>query len=158
MRKRILIIIVSFIVILAQINCKTSSEEDSGISVIYYLIGEVSPNHMDSYILPLSDPNDITTADNIISGISRNRIVVATIGYGSGDGVYMNKDLTGSGNRIWSWHILKFENFADVTAEIYDGWPGYLEDNLSNWLATKSGIIGFWNYTVKRRVDIAELQ
>ncbi len=158
MRKIYLLLTLSMIVVLLQIHCKKLPAEESGISTVYYLVSEIVPNHYDSYILPLTGSDDILIADRIIDGSERIKIIVAEIDKGSGDGVYLNKDLVGPDNRIWSWHILKFENFADVTAEIYDGWPGYLEENLDNWLITKDGIIGFWNYTIIRRVDISELQ
>lgn len=144
--------------ILVQMNCKTITADDSGIQTVYYLVSENVVNHNDSFILPLSNPEDIAFADKIADGSERTRIIVGVIQPGSGDGIYLNRDLLDPDKRIWSWSVVKFEKFADVTAELYDGWPGYLEENLSDWMVQKDGSIGFWNYSVKRRVDLSELQ
>ncbi len=158
MKKRGILLFLLSLTIIVQLSCKIMSDNNAGSSAVYYLVSENVPNHNDSYILPLFKPEDISLADKIVNGTESGKIIVAEIGRGSGDGVYLNKDLKGLNNKIWSWHIIKFENFADVTAEIYDGWPGYVEEHLDDWLNSKDGIIGFWNYTVKRKVDLSELQ
>jgi hypothetical protein len=106
---------------------------------IYFLVAE--PNrivHGDSYVLPLTEPNDITHARNLITyGPSAGQpIVVASI--------------TCSPDCInpWSWHVTKFEAFADITAEILDGWPTYVEGHCNE--VPKQ--IGFWSYTVVREL------
>jgi hypothetical protein len=137
------------------INCKKSSESIS--STVYFLVAEIIPNHGDSYILPLTDPEDISRAESIINGTHNSQIVNARIARGSGDGNYLNKDLAGSG-RVWSWHVVEFFGFVDVTAEIYDSWPTYVEEHLDLWMQQNNGIIGFWVYTVKRKVDVSELK
>ena len=38
---------------------------------------------------------------------------------------------------------------------IYDGWPGFVEQDLPGWLANTEGIIGFWNYTVVAELQVA---
>ncbi len=146
------------VIIFSAGDCKKSSEEEPENGTVYYLVSEINLNHMDSYILPLRDPDDIADADDIVNGISRNRIVVAKIDYGNGDGIYLNKDLAGSGNIIWSWHVTEFEGFADVTIEILDGNPAIVENDIEKWMGITGGVIGFWNYTVTRRVDISEIK
>jgi hypothetical protein len=54
--------------------------------------------------------------------------------------------------------VTKFLGFVDVTAEIYDSWPTYVEEHLDEWLLQSDGIIGFWAYTVKRKVNTSELK
>jgi len=105
----------------------------------------------------LTDPEDISRAESIINGTRNSRIVNARIARGNGDGNYLNKDLAGSG-RVWSWHVVEFFGFVDVTAEIYDSWPTYVEEHLDEWMQQNNGIIGFWAYTVKRKVDVSELK
>jgi hypothetical protein len=141
--------------LVVMINCKKSSESIS--STVYFLVAEIFPNHGDSYILPLTDPEDISRAESIINGTRNSRIVNARIARGNGDGNYLNKDLAGSG-RVWSWHVVEFFGFVDVTAEIYDSWPTYVEEHLDEWMQQNNGIIGFWAYTVKRKVDVSELK
>jgi len=158
MRNKAVLIFLLLTMIFVHISCKTMPADDTGSPTVYYLVGENVVNHNDSFILPLSNPDDISFADKIIDGSERPRIIVGVIRPGSGDGIYLNRDILDPDKRIWSWSIDKFEKFADVTAEIYDGWPGYIEQNLNDWMIQKDGAIGFWNYSVKRRVDLSELQ
>lgn len=138
-------------------GCKKSTAADNG--VVYFLVSEITHFHGDSFILPLSDPEDIAAAEKIVNDIdsTTTRIVSARIARGSGDGKYLNKDLLSGNQGVWSWHVVEFFNFADVTAEIYDSWPGYVENHLDEWLQ-QDGIIGFWSYTVTRKVNPSELQ
>ncbi len=126
---------------------------------IYFLVSEKHPLHNDSYILPLSKPEDIAKARLIINNPSSvsETIVVARIAKGSGNGTYFNKDLVGGGKR-WSWYITEFASFAEVTAEILDGWPTDVENNPDIWMPAGSGTIGFWDYTVSQEVNLSELQ
>jgi len=139
-------------------GCKKSTTADDG--VVYFMISEMTRLRGDSFILPLSDPADIAAADKIVNDINSTTacIVSARIAKGGGDGRYLNKDLLDGTQRVWSWHVTEFFGFVDVTAEIYDSWPGYVENHLDEWLQQNSGVIGFWNYTVTRRVDALELQ
>jgi hypothetical protein len=136
-------------------GCRTARESAAG--TVYFLVAEILPFHNDSYILPLTKAEDIAAARNIIvSGTPK--IVMSNIARGSGDGNYRNQDLVEPGKRVWSWHVVEFLEFADVSAEIYDGWPTYVEEHLEEWLATKKARIGFWSYTVSREVNISEIQ
>ena len=160
MKKPIRLPVLSFvlitIILLFTTYCKKSSEITPSPGTVYFLVSELSRHHDDSYILPLTDPDDIETARRIVNGEERSRIVSARIARGSGDGNHLNKNLSGSG-RTWSWHVSEFIGFVDVTAEIYDSWPGFVEDNLDFWMQQNKGIIGFWSYTVTRIVDPGEL-
>jgi hypothetical protein len=138
-------------------DCKKSSESISGSGTVYFLVAEITSNHGDSFVLPLTAPEDIAAAERIISGTQAPQIVHARITRGSGDGNYLNKDLAGSG-RVWSWHVVEFLGFVDVTAEIYDSWPTYVEEHLDEWMQQNNGIIGFWTYTVIRKVNVSELK
>jgi hypothetical protein len=111
---------------------------------IYFLVAEPNgiihddPGHGDSYVLPLTDPCDIAHArDLIINGKSAGQpIVVASI--------------TCSPDCInpWSWHVTEFLGFADMTPEILDGWPGFVDYNCTAWCNNTQSRIGFWRYTV----------
>jgi hypothetical protein len=107
--------------------------------------------HGDSYVLPLVDPAAIDHARALITAPpgDLSSIVVARIASGA-DGV--NRDQLASGAPAWSWHVTEFLEFADFTAEILDGWPTFVEEDVDGWIANTGGLIGFWNYTV-----IAEL-
>lgn len=119
---------------------------------VYFLVSELKTTHGDSYILPLTDPDDIAAARAIAAdpGEATARIVVATIGK-CADCKYINRDLL-QGGRKWSWCVTGFEAFAENTIEIYDGWPTFVEDDVDGWIENTNGVIGFWSYTVTREL------
>lgn len=134
---------------------KASAGEEAGVR--YFLVSEKRTNHGDSFILPLTDPVHIQAAERIISSGSF-QIVSARINYGNGDGSYVNRDLLDPGKRSWSWHVVEFSGFYDLGAEIYDSWPTYIEENLDEWMQMNDGRIGFWSYTVTRKVAASEVK
>lgn len=109
----------------------------------------------DSYVLPLSNAEDISRAREIIAagGLVPDAIVVAAIVAGA-DGI--NRNHLAPGAPEWSWHVVEFFGFAEGVIEILDGWPSYVESNVEGWIAnTRSaslpedwGLVGFTNYTV----------
>lgn len=144
------------IVVLA--GCKDDERVETGI--IYFLVEELTEEHGDSYVLQLSDPAHIAEARAIIAGTSDPKIVLAEIAEERA-GTYNNKDL--NTNSDWSWYCDEFLGFYDNTIEIYDGWPGYVEENYDEWVENtrgngENGVIGFWNYTVTREVEPWELE
>lgn len=120
---------------------------------VYFLVSDPDGPHGDSYVLPLHRPEDIAHARALIADRETEPIVLARIARGAGDPP--NQNLAGDGE-TWSWHVVEFLGFADFTIEIYDGWPGYVEDNLDAWFANTGGIVGFWNYTVTDELAIEE--
>jgi hypothetical protein len=114
---------------------------------IRFLISEFdAPAHGDSYVLPLSDPDDIAHARQLITmgpGIGAP-LVVAKIAKGA-NGINRSPLAAGA---PWSWHVSEFEGFVDSTIEILDGWPTYVESDIDGWIANTNGYIGFWSYTV----------
>lgn len=122
----------------------------------YFLVAERSEVHGDAYILPLSDPADIAHALGLIDDPEAAGAPIVMARIATGPGAPPNRDLAGDGG-AWSWHVVEFLGFADFSAEIYDGWPTYLEENLDEWLTTTGDTIGFWNYTVVREVQPCEL-
>lgn len=118
------------------------------LPISYFVVGELPgyQTRYDSYILPLEDPDDIAYARGLIQNgpYSAPSIVVASIAAGS-DGI--NRNVFAIGQPLWSWHVTGFLGFADLTPEIYDGWPGYIESQVQSG-ELDTGIIGFWSYTV----------
>lgn len=159
MERKIIVILLflCFLLLTLVPACKTAGVTADG--TVYFMVSEITPTHRDSFILPLSDAQDIAAAEKIVNDINSTTslIVLARIASGSGDGKYLNKDLLNPG-RVWSWHVVEFHDFVDATIEVLDAWPGYVEDNLAAWLQQNDGMIGFWSYTVTRKVDISELQ
>lgn len=124
---------------------------------VYFMVAELPGQnvHHDSYILPLDDPADIAAARDIINqgpGKAKAHIAFASIAAGS-DGI--NKNLL-SPHQTWSWHVTDFLGFAELGAEIYDGWPTFVESDVAGWIDNTDGVIGFWGYTVVAEVVIPE--
>ncbi len=120
---------------------------------VYFLVSDPNGPYGDSYILPLDDPGDIAHARALIVNPDTTgaHIAVARIERGAGDP--SNRNVTGDGE-AWSWHVSEFVGFADYTIEIYDGWPGYVEGHLDEWMENTNGHIGFWSYTVTEELHI----
>lgn len=120
-----------------------------GGQTIYFLLGEV-PGHPtsrhESYVLPLSKPEDIAHARDLIArgqtGTNEliRSIVVARIARSRND---INRNYLDPKFPEWRWHVTEFVAFADFTAEVLDGYP-------SNMPALNT--IGFWSYTVIREL------
>ena len=115
---------------------------------IYFLVAETTPAHNDSYVLPLTDADDIAHARDLIQfgpAVAGDPIVVADIACGS-DGI--NRDYLAFTKPASCWHVSNFSNFAEVTIEILDGWPGLVARDCPSWVASTGGSVGFWAYTV----------
>ncbi len=145
------ILLFAFVIVML-FGCKDAATDNNTNKPVYFLVSEINPTHNDSFILPLTNPEDIKHAREIISnpGSTKTKIVVAKIA--KGNGPYVNKDLIGG--KTWSWHVTEFLSFADNTAEIYDGNPTYVEENLDEWIRITSGTIGFWTYTISQEVSV----
>ena len=115
---------------------------------IYFLVAEKgSPTHGDSYVLALTEPNDINHARDLVEfgpGIGQS-IIAADIAAGA-DGI--NRSFSSPAKAPWNWHVTNFVSFADITAEIYDGWPGLVQNDVQWWINNTGGQIGFWDYTI----------
>jgi hypothetical protein len=120
---------------------------------VYFIVAEWPGLifHGDSYVLPLTDPKDIAQARRLIAEGPEigSAIAGARIAAGA-DGI--NRDYLAPDAPAWSWHVTEFLGFTDSTLEILDGWPGYVEHDVEEWIRMTDGMIGFWAYTV-----IAEL-
>lgn len=125
-------------------------------TTVYFVVAEKgTPFHGDSYVLPLADPADLRAARDVLRG--RNgaaTICVAQIADGA-DGI--NRDVLAAGEPLWTWHVLDFLGFAELTAEVLDGWPSFVEQHKGAYIhfppeGDGTGLIGFWGYTVKQEL------
>jgi hypothetical protein len=128
-------------------------------TLTYFLVSNPLGEVSESYILPLSNADDIAHARALISDPegAGSPIAVAHIARSKGDEEVPNWDLLNP-PRIWSWHVTEFVGFADFTIEIYDGNPSYVDANLDQWLAETNSTIGFWSYTVTRELSQEEVE
>jgi hypothetical protein len=149
-----------FLIVVLFATCKDDDKRELDRSVVYFEVAEVDPVHGDSYLLPLRNADDIAAARQMLEE-GEQKLIVAEISNVQADKVIVNKDI--NNNRKWSWYVSNFIEFTDMTIEIYDGWPEYVEENYDEWVRiTKGengkGRIGFWNYTIKREVPFSELE
>jgi len=113
---------------------------------VYFLVGEINPTRNDSYVLPLTDPNDIAHARGLLE--FGHNIIVANIECCS---CSINRDYLSPGKPLWRWRVTEFLGFAEITAEILDGWPGFVDADCAGWITNTGGTIGFWSYTCLER-------
>jgi len=122
---------------------------------VRFVVGEMPGRvvHNDAYVIELSRPADIAHARALVAqGPSAGAaLVVARIAAG-GDGINRNYAVATTPAPAWSWRVTDFVGFADVTIEILDGWPRYVEGDVAGWIQNTTGLVGFWNYTVTREL------
>ena len=126
----------------------------SDAATTYFLVAERPGDefHRDSFVLPLTEDDDISHARDLISlgpDTAGSAIPFAKIAAGS-DGI--NRDLLAPDQHEWSWHVTEFEGFGDVGIELVDGTPTLVEADVPGWLQNTNSSIGFWNYTVVREL------
>ena len=123
----------------------------------YFLVGEPPGRALcrDSYVLPLSRQEDIDHARYLISlgrsvfEGSHGQLVAARVGPGK-DGI--NRNYVDPKFPEWSWHVVEFLRFADITSDILDGCATSVENDPAWYLGdARQGIIGFWNFTCRQR-------
>ena len=149
-----------FIVMLVFASCEENFKPVPNPAFVYFKVEDPDHANNDSYILALDDPEDIELAREMVIDPSKRQIVLAEITRSPHINYYRNRDLIN--NKDWSWHVAKFLGFYDMTIEIYDGWPKYVEDNYTEWVANtkgtgSNGVIGFWSYVITEEVDPEEL-
>jgi hypothetical protein len=131
------------LILLLGVRAKNAQSE-----TIRFLVTEFGEAvHHDSYVLPLSDPDDIAHARRLIAEGPEigAPLAVAKIAKGANG---INRNYLVAGSPPWSWHVSAFEGFADFTVEILDGWPTFVEDDIDGWIANTNSYVGFWTYTV----------
>jgi hypothetical protein len=94
--------------------------------------------HGDSFVLTLDDPGAIAQARALLARGPDigGAIVMAKIAVRP-DGV--NRDCLASGAPAWTWHVSDFVDFVDSSAELYDGYPTYVERDVPGWIANTGG-------------------
>lgn len=134
----------------ASAACLAVLSVDGGASdTAWFVVAERGAGpHGDAFLLPLSDERDIAAArrflrDGPASGVGSIASVRIAAG---GDG--FNRDWRADGQPAWSWRVVAFEGFADVTIELCDGWPGLVEQDVAGFIANTGGRACFWGYAV----------
>jgi len=125
---------------------------------IHFVVAELPGQevHRDSYVISIDehDTNRLGHARALVDWVGTGAdpqsspgtmIVVAKVLIGA-DG--LNRNVSAEGEPLWSWHTTQAIEFADFTAEILDGWPTFVEQDVHAWIANTNGAVGFWSYTV----------
>ncbi len=119
---------------------------------VYFMVAEIGmPLHNDSYVLALKDPDDVEHARNLIAygpAIGKAIVIASIDHWNPNNGINMNRDYLHPGLPAWSWCITEFDRFANMSIEILDGWPSYVEADVESWIRNTDGQIGFWSYTI----------
>lgn len=96
----------------------------------------------DSYILPLSDPDDIARARTLIEGGGGGSDTAITAKIRAGTD-RINRDVLAPGEPLWSWHVTEFVGFGSGgTPEDFMGWPSLVESDVDGWIARYADIPG----------------
>lgn len=113
---------------------------------IYFLVAEIAPAQNHSYVLPLSEPNNIAHARDLIKyGTSAGpHNIVAQIACGA-DGI--NRNFVARSKPLWAWHVTNFVEFNNLVT-IFNGSPAIVQNDCEWWMNNRGGQIGFLNYTV----------
>ncbi len=131
----IMIVVLAFFCLVGQLYGET----------IYFLVAETNtpPVYGDSYVLPLTEPNDIAHARDLIAhGPSIGQpIVVATVACGSD---CINRDYLNPDKPAWYWHVADFNSFTDSVPPP----DGYTRPLSVNWDCQSDGFIACPLYTV----------
>jgi predicted dehydrogenase len=120
---------------------------------VWFVIGERDVVHGDSYLLPLTNPDDIAQARQLLAqgpGSSIGSIASVRIAKGA-DGY--NRDVRREGEPSWNWHVTEFEGFSDFAIELCDGWPSFIEEDVDAFIANTNNQVCFWSYTVVAELD-----
>jgi hypothetical protein len=136
-------------------------------TTVYFLIGAFNDTQRtgipESYVLPLSKPEDIAHARWLIAIDAIHRagpenplpqdagaLVVAGIAPVA-DGI--NRNYSVPGFPAWSWHVTAFRGFSDRTIEVLDGRPSSVEAHPGAFIDG----IGFWDFTVAKELGSVPL-
>lgn len=104
-------------------SCAATGRENSGTPVVFEF---VHPSHGEHFFAATSDPSVIAAARAQLALPLDQRMLHMHGDIEAGDGGV---------NAPWSWHFVDGSwTLAEISAEVCDGWPSYIEENLDEWL------------------------
>ena len=106
---------------------------------VYFLVGEIDPNYNSSYVLPLTDVNDIAHARDLVKrpDIVLEPYVVAKIECGA-DGI--NRNYHSPMKAFWNWHVMEFNDFSETGGP--DSHSALVQNDCQGWMDDTDGYIG----------------
>jgi hypothetical protein len=119
-------------------------------------------DHGDSYVVTIdeADTDRLNQARALVAWFASGanldnapdgRIVYTDVAPGA-DGI--NRNVLAAGQPLWSWHPIGEVDFVDISAEVYDGWPTFVEEDVAGWMANTGGGVGFWGYTITQELGV----
>jgi hypothetical protein len=125
----------------------------------YFLVAQTDfRQYGDSFVLPLTNRQDIETARMIIVGAQKSDTApVCVIGKGGAEGEYRNVDLL-NGKRLWSWRVVAFEAFHGVCAPEACAAPMEIEQAVTQSPGDTVGTLMFCGYTVVTEIMPGEME
>lgn len=134
-------LLLSFLVIT---GCNTTSSNDPQPHY-YEFSADNNSTGDDNFIVKTSDPQVIATAEAQLSLPQDERNLHINGEIARGNGGY---------NTGWSWHFVpEAWGFAEVSIEVCDGQPGFVEKNLDYWV-DDVGRFCPWSSFVLREVEV----
>jgi hypothetical protein len=116
-----------------------TEREGAGVATFQIL----HPTHDERYLLRTSDPAVIARARAELAKPFAERTLHPNGALLRGDGGY---------NAPWSWHLADDGwNLVEMSMEVCDAWPGYIEEHLDDWLS-QVGSFCPWSSRVEREV------
>jgi hypothetical protein len=118
----------------------------------YFLVGSRGSDE-DNFIVPISNPQLIAEARQLVAHPQREKILFATV-QKNHHGV--NRNWSKTEKSFWSWSVNEVTSFGDLGSTSCNGTPQFVEDRASAWVEYV-GRICFWSYRVKKELTPAEV-
>jgi hypothetical protein len=124
-----------------------NGERPPGGAADFVVLVDRAPSQADErFVVRLVRPEQIAAARAMAAGQQPAQIVFGDLADGGGG---FNRDPVAG--RAWTWHLVPDSvRFVDVTAEIYDGAPSWVEREKAEWL--RLGRYGPWGSRIEREL------
>ncbi|XGC82381.1 hypothetical protein ACES2L_07815 [Bdellovibrio bacteriovorus] len=120
----------------------------------YFLVSTKGPNPEESFVIALTDAQQIHTAREQIQNKDLEKIIVARIELGHGG---FNRAFAAKDKSPYSWSVFYVDAFADFAHIDCDGSPDLTEERLPQKLSEGGGRICFWRYRIIKELTVEEV-
>ncbi|UOF02113.1 BP74-related protein [Bdellovibrio reynosensis] len=120
----------------------------------YFMVSTKGPNPEESFVIALSDLQQVATAREQIQNKQLEKIIVARIELGHGG---YNRALSAKDKSPYSWSVYHVDAFADFAHIDCDGSPDLTEERLPQKLSEGGGRICFWRYRIIKELSAEEV-
>jgi hypothetical protein len=117
----------------------SAEPEPAGVATFQIL----HPTHDERFLLRTSNPEVIARARAELAKPFAERTLFPSGALVRGSGY----------NAPWSWHLAEDRwNLVEMSMEVCDAWPGYIEEHLDEWLG-QVGSFCPWSSRVEREIS-----